>query len=239
MHHAPLFLLLTGMTLVISQPSKAQGLKPEPAELRSARITYQQQLKAAADPIKSRYVVYLENLRKTLLTKGDESGAQAVQAELDSLGVARAAAPAPAAGLQGSAKLILWNTNNGGKGDRGTTRVNITLSADGKETWHLNGVPLKWDANVDARKEFDIPAVRVDKIRVEVTGLHNERGGLAEIEFVRGGKNLAKGRPVEVSAIWEDNEKHEGKTLTDGDPATFWLLPDKKTGWAEVLLGRN
>ncbi|MDB6119006.1 MAG: hypothetical protein JWO08_2787 [Verrucomicrobiaceae bacterium] len=170
----------------------------EPAELRNARATYQQQTKAATDPIKGRYIAYLESLKKVLESKKDQIGLQAVQAELESLGVSPVASPVTTGG---GAKLIIWNTNNNGKGDRGATRVNLVLSAGGKETWHLNGVPLKWEADNEMKKEFDIPAARVDKIRVEVTGLRNERGGLAEIEFIKDGKNLAKNRPVEVSAI--------------------------------------
>ncbi|MDB6074311.1 MAG: hypothetical protein JWO89_1951, partial [Verrucomicrobiaceae bacterium] len=40
-----------------------------------------------------------------------------------------------------------------------------------------------------------------------------------------------------VSAIWENNQERGGGMLTDGDPISAWLLPDKKTGWAEISLG--
>jgi hypothetical protein len=77
-----------------------------------------------------------------------------------------------------------------------------------------------------------------DTLRVEITRSVNEKGGLAEVEFFQGGRNVALGGEVTVSAVWENNPKHVGTMLTDGVPSTFWLIPNNQEGWAEIVLKR-
>ncbi|HEY3899847.1 MAG TPA: hypothetical protein VGM54_14605 [Chthoniobacter sp.] len=134
-------------------------------------------------------------------------------------------------------KIVIWNQNNKGKADRGTKKVRVILLADGKETWRLNGVVLAWDKKKNVKTTLDVPAVRADTLRIEVTEAVNDRGGLAEIEYLIDGKNIAEGCPVTASGIWENNNDYAPRMVTDGNTNTFWLLPDKvKDGWIQIKL---
>jgi hypothetical protein len=216
---------------LVCEHSGAQTALAEPAELTKTRAVYQQQIKMATDPIKQKYVEYLEGLKKTYGAKGFLDAALAIQTEIDSLGIVTAT-PIGAK----SDKIIIWNQNNGGKGDRGSKKVNVMLFAGGREVWSKKGIRLQWDADKQGQDEIPVPALHVDKIRVEVTELVNDKGGLAEVEYIKGGKNAALGGAVVVSGYWETNPKHAAATLTDGLPETFWLLNDKQEGWAEITL---
>jgi hypothetical protein len=134
-------------------------------------------------------------------------------------------------------KIVIWNQNNKGKADRGTKKVRVILLADGKETWRLNGVVLAWDKKKNVKTTLDVPAVRADTLRIEVTEAVNDRGGLAEIEYLIDGKNIAEGRPVTASGVWDNNKDYDPSMVTDGNTNTFWLLPDKgKDGWIQIKL---
>ena len=203
----------------------------EPPELTSVRASYQKQIQEANAPINARYVEYLENLKKQLGGKGDVEGAVAVQNELDAI-----------IGLQGSTsspggdKIVIWNQNNDAKGDRGTKKVTVTLLVGDREVWSKKSVKVEWDAVRPGKVEILVPAMAADKLRVEITDSVNGKGGLSEVEYYRGGKNVALGGEVTASAVWENNPKHAGSMLTDGVQTTFWLLPNNQEGWAEIAL---
>lgn len=226
-------LLITFAVLALSFDGHvgAQTSSNEPEELVKVRASYQQQIKAATDPIKQKYADYLEGLKKAYGAKGDVAGALAIQTEIDTLGIVSA----PPIGAKND-KIVIWNQNNGGKGDRGTKKVNVILYAGGREVWSKRGIHLKWDAGQQTQDEISVPPLNAEKIRVEVTELVNAKGGLAEIEYIKGGTNVALGCSVVVSGYWETNPKHAASTLTDGLPETFWLLNDKQEGWAEITL---
>lgn len=188
-------------------------------------------MKAATDPIKKRYADFLEALKKAYGSKGDVSASGAIQKEIDSL---RLLPAIPAGALHD--KLVIWNQNNGGKGDRGTKKINVILSEGGREVWKQKGLKLTWNPDKQTKDEFDIPAIKWDKIRIEVAELVNQRGGLAEVEVLRGGKNILLGATAVASGYWETNPKHAPTTLTDGLQETFWLLNDRQEGWAEISL---
>lgn len=225
------FSLLLCLSASISDSARGQAPATEPAELAKTRTSYQQQIKIATDPIKLRYAEYLEGLKKTYGAKGDVDAALAIQKEIDSLGITTA----PPIGAKDD-KIVIWNQNNGGKGDRGTKKVNVILFAGSREVWRKIGIRLKWDAAQQTKDEISVPALNVDKIRVEVTELVNNKGGLAEIEYIKGTTNVAMGSAVVVSSVWETDPKHTGSTLTDGSPNSFWLMNDKQEGWAEITL---
>jgi hypothetical protein len=168
-------------------------------------------------------------LKKSYGGKGDVATASAVQRELDGLGLS---APPPSGVLHD--KLVVWNQNNGGKGDRGSRKVNIVLLDGGREVWKKTGWRLTWSADKQAKDEIDIPAIKWDKLRVEVTEMINQRGGLSEVVVQRGGKNVLLGATVIASGYWETDPKHAPSMLTDGLPETFWLLNDKQDGWVEI-----
>lgn len=203
----------------------------EPAELTSVRANYQKQIQAAIAPINARYLDYLENLKKQLGGKGDVEGALVVQKEIDSIAGLQAAQPSA-----GSDKIVIWNQNNNGKGDRGTKKVSVSLLVGGREVWNKKFVKIDWDATKPNKVEIPVPTMTADTLRVEITDTVNGKGGLSEVEFFRGGRNVAQGGEVKVSAFWENNPKHAGAMLTDGVQTTFWLLPDNLEGWAEITL---
>lgn len=207
------------------------SVRAEPAELTTVRTSYQKQIRAATEPINARYVEYLETLKKTLGGKGDVGGALAVQKEIESIVGLQAVPPSA-----GSDKIVIWNQNNNGKGDRGTKKVSVSLLVGGREVWSKKFVKIDWDATKEAKVEIPVPTMSSDKLRVEITDTVNGKGGLSEVEFFRGGRNVAQGGEVKVSAFWENNPKHAGATLTDGVSTTFWLLPDNQEGWAEITL---
>lgn len=231
MKKSSLHILLAVLIPYIGDQASAQTAPAEPEELLKVRASYQQQIKTATDPIKQKYAEYLEGLKKTYGAKGDVNAAIAIQREINSLGIA-IAQPIGAK----DDKIVIWNQNNGGKGDRGTKKVNVILFAGGREVWSKKGIRLKWDAGKQTQDEIAVPPLNVEKIRVEVTELVNAKGGLAEIEYIKGGKNVALGSAVIVSSFWETNPKHAAATLTDGLPESFWLLSDKQEGWAEITL---
>lgn len=221
--------VLFGLFVNISEAQDGTG----PVELRNARAAYQQQIKAATEPIKLRYAQTLESLKKALGARGDVQGALAVQMELDALGLPQRVP----LGSRENAKLIVWNQNNGGKGDRGTRKINVAFRSGNKETWRVNGFRMQWDKTKQDKEIISVPSVAVDVIRIEVTELINDAGGLAEVEYIKDGKNVALGCTVSASGVWQNNAARFGSpNLTDGNPNSFWLLPDKQTGWVEINL---
>jgi len=219
-----ILILLTCMLVQIS-------IGAEPAELLSVRANYQKQIRAANAPINARYLEYLENLKKQLGGKGDVEGALAVQKEIESISGLQSAQPSA-----GSDKIVIWNQNNNGKGDRGTKKVSVSLLVGGREVWSKRFVKIDWDAIKETKVEIPVPTMSSDTLRVEITDTVNGKGGLSEVEFIRGGRNVALAGEVKVSAFWEKDPKHAGAMLTDGVSTTFWLLPDGQEGWAEITL---
>lgn len=206
-------------------------LAAEPSELTAVRASYQKQIQSATEPINARYLEFLENLKKTLGGAGDLEGAVAVQKEIDTIAALQVALPTSAGD-----KIVVWNQNNGGKGDRGTKKVNVSLFKDGREVWNKKFVKIEWDSATLRSVEISVPAINADKLRVQITDSLDGKGGLSEVEYFRGGKNVALGGVVTVSATWENNPKHNGAMLTDGVQSTFWLLPNNEDGWAEITL---
>lgn len=210
-----------------------------PVELRNARAAYQQQIKALTDPVRLRYAQTLETLKRSLGARGDVQGALAIQREIEGLGLAQP--PTPATGPRDEARLIIWNQNNGGKGDRGTRKINVILRAGEKEIWRRNDIHMSWDKTKQEKEVIPVPFLTLvaDTIRIEITETVNERGGLAEVEYFKDGKNVALGCTVTASGYWENNEGVIPAKLTDGSPDSHWLLPDKTLGWAEINLRKR
>ncbi len=136
----------------------------------------------------------------------------------------------------GSDRIVVWNQNNNGKGDRGTERINVSLLLDGREVWSKKSIKVEWDQVNQGKVEIPTPSAVADTLRVEITRSVNDKGGLAEVEFFQGGRNVALGGDVRVSAVWENNPKHVGTMLADGVLSTYWLIPNNQEGWAEIVL---
>jgi hypothetical protein len=208
------------------------ALAADPPRLTTVRASYLKQIEAATAPITAKYVEYLENLKKELGAKGDLESALAVQNELDAI----AGSVKVATNSAGSDRIVVWNQNNNGKGDRGTERINVSLLLDGREVWSKKSIKIEWDQVNQGKVEIPTPSVVADTLRVEITRSVNDKGGLAEIEFFQSGRNVALGGDVRVSAVWENNPNHVGTMLADGVLSTYWLIPNNQEGWAEIVL---
>lgn len=216
---------------IISYLALQGAVAAEPVELTTIRSSYQKQIQTATAPINARYLEYLENLKKQLGGKGDVEGALAVQREIESIAGFETAKPTAE-----NDRIVIWNQNNNGKGDRGTKRVSVSLYLGGREIWSRNSIKVEWDAVNLEKVEIPVPTMTADQLRVEITDTVNGKGGLSEVEFLRGGRNIALGGEVRVSAVWENNPKHAGTMLTDGIQTTYWLIPNDQDGWAEIAL---
>jgi hypothetical protein len=134
----------------------------------------------------------------------------------------------------------IWNQHNGGFNDRGSTMINVVLITKDKEVFRKDGIIIPWERGQDKFVSVIVPSVATDTVRVEIVESVNERPGLAEIEFVRNGKNLARKRSVKVNGVWESHPGVTGDTLTDGVTTSskhqygYWCSPDKEKAWAEV-----
>jgi len=113
------FFLLAFSTL-LAVPVVAQE---EPPELAQARLVYEKELAFATRPIRERYLLRLETMKRTLGGRGDVRAALAVQEEID-----RALAAALLPGLAKYSGSWLIQYENGG------TRRYL-IKADGSMTW--------------------------------------------------------------------------------------------------------
>ena len=139
-------------------------------------------------------------------------------------------------------KVVLWNMHNGSHANRGTTQASVLLLSGGKEVYAAKDLKMLWDPNKDIVLEVPLPPKPFTSVRVEVTAFHGTGGGLAEVQVLRGGTNLALGRPV-TSSPDQPAPGHPGaETLTDGITTSaeygkgYWCLPDGTPGWAEIVL---
>lgn len=225
---------ILGVALYVYGTNTRVQAADDPGELIAARAAYQREIDDATSPIKKRYAAKLESMKRSLGARGNVQAALAVQRELDSLGI-----PSQRTFLEerADARLIIWNQNNGGKGDRGTEKINVSLRSGDKEIWRKDGIRMTWDKEKQSKETIAIPSSGVDVIRIEVTGLVNGRGGLAEVQLVKAdGGNHAANCEVSSSGFWENNSRFSPAALIDGSTETFWLLPDGKTGWVEIRL---
>ena len=148
----------------------------------------------------------------------------------------------PSTRLESVKEIVVWNEHNGKRHDSGAEKVNLSLSHDGKVVWHRDNVEIPWEAGKSANLVVEVPGIKADTLRVEISSWHEKRGGLAEIEVHdKVGVNLATGGSVKSS-----DDSSSGRlgaaALIDGnydspsEEAGYWLLPEGKEGWAEIQL---
>lgn len=139
-------------------------------------------------------------------------------------------------------QVVVWNIHNAGYNDRSSKKINVILLTNDKEVFRKDGIELPWEAGKDTQVAIVVPTVATDVLRIEVTESVNGNPGLAEIEFIRDGKNLARKRRVKVNGVWEENPKCTGDTLTDGITTSskhlsgYWCAPVQEKAWAEIKL---
>jgi hypothetical protein len=126
----------------------------------------------------------------------------------------------------------------------------VRLKLGAKVVWEEKAIPVAWDGakKTNPKTTVDIPAIKYDTVHIEVVEWVGGGGGLAEIELIRNGKNIALRKPAMASAAYSaDHPEHctaqmvndgivdEGRDAGDGKG--YWLLPTGKAGWIEVFVG--
>lgn len=138
-------------------------------------------------------------------------------------------------------RVVVWNQHNSIWQKWGTTQFHLLLLRDGATVWRKDLITLPWSPDQDTSVAVPIPSERFDRVRVEIVNFApHEGGGLAEIQVLQGGKNLARDCPTIASGAFD--ERFHGDHVTDGITTSafgsdgYWLLPDHSTGWIEVDL---
>jgi hypothetical protein len=139
-----------------------------------------------------------------------------------------------------SPTLVIWNTHNWNANDRGTKECSIHLYRGTRKVWSKEDVELTWKAGADCKDSIALPAVKFDRIRIEITKWYGRGGGLAEIKLLRDDDEIALSRKVKASSTFDDRFK--AGSVTDGIVTSgsgfhgYWLLRSDKSGWVDVRL---
>lgn len=152
-------------------------------------------------------------------------------------------APAPGVGIQAE-KLRIWNQHDGNRNDRGAKTVHITLYLGPREIWRRSGIVMPWEPYQPANLSLELPKLSFDRIRIELPDWHESGAGLAEVEVLKEGKNLAPAAVVLASETQytplESGRDLDPLNILDGDREArsdlkgFWLLPERTAGWIEL-----
>ena len=146
--------------------------------------------------------------------------------------------------------LAIYNTHNWHYGGRGAKTCNVNLRLGSKVVWKKDDVAVAWDSSkmTNPKTTVSLPDLKYDIVRIEIVAGEGEGGGLAEIEVLRKGKNIALGKPVMASVIYNPDSVQicAPEMVNDGivdesrpeagDGKGYWLLPSSKPGWIEILI---
>lgn len=146
--------------------------------------------------------------------------------------------------------LAIYNTHNWTYGDRGAKICNIQLTLNAKEVWRNENVIVAWDAakKANPKTTIELPDIKYDTVRIEVVKWEGAGGGLAEVQILRSGKNIALGKPAMANAVYNPESPHlcTPQMINDGfgdesmdeagDGKGYWLLPSNKAGWIEIVV---
>ena len=143
-------------------------------------------------------------------------------------------------------ELIVWNQHNGTAKDRGTKAFRVEVLNGNSVIWKTDRMEIDWSGDADTKAVVKIPKQNfaIDRVRVTVLEWYAGGGGLAELELMRDGVNIAPKCAVSVSAFLQNDQRFGAKRLIDGITSSkeslvgYWLLPNDKPGWAELKLPR-
>jgi hypothetical protein len=145
--------------------------------------------------------------------------------------------------------LVIYNTHNWQYGERGARMCNVFLRLGTKSVWEQKDIEVAWDETANVETRLELGAVKYDTVRIEITKCEGASGGLAEVEVLRNGKNIAFRKPAMASVVYNPenravcipqmiNDGIKDEERDGGDGKGYWLLPDTKPGWIEILIGR-
>jgi hypothetical protein len=144
-------------------------------------------------------------------------------------------------GVQPS-RIVIWNTHNSRFNTSGTQQCNLVLFHGRRAVWRSDKINLPWERNNDTFAVVNVPAIRFDIVRVEISKWRGYSGGLSEIEVWQGGKNVALHKPTRASASVDTRatsaKATDGVTTSLGYKDGYWLLPDNQAGWIEISLAK-
>jgi hypothetical protein len=132
----------------------------------------------------------------------------------------------------------VWNCNNFQTKDRGTLSCNVELRRAGKIVWSKKAIPLAWSKDEEPATTIPLPRIAFDALRVEAGEVHGLGPALSEVEIFRGDDNLARGKTVTASAVYD--ARFPAAAIVDGIKnsqqfaAGYWVAPDNQHGWVEV-----
>ena len=148
-------------------------------------------------------------------------------------------------------ELVLWNQHNGEDRDRGTKTCKVEVFSGNNLLWKKDKINVVWVPDADVKTSISIPrlsglpglSVTPDRVRISITEWVGYGGGLAEIELMRGGTNIAPQCKVTASGMRDDRFKPEavidGIRTSAKKPIGYWLLPQKTKGWVELQLPKK
>jgi hypothetical protein len=140
-------------------------------------------------------------------------------------------------------KLVIWNQHNGHVNNTGSRACDVILYSGWQVAWQKRDLELPWKENHDSKVVLDLPAVKFDRVRVAVSPRNGQWGGLAEVEVLRGGENLACGCPTRDTSAFDT--RRGGQRVIDGRasraraPRTSvigCLRCKRPAGWRSTLL---
>lgn len=152
------------------------------------------------------------------------------------------AEPRPCPGLLAD-KLVVWNTHNSHRNDRGALALNVRLSLGSDEVWRQDDVAIPWKPDWDGEIEIALPDKRFDRVRIEIPRWQGPGGGLSEVQVIRGGVDVARACPVVASGFFDTafvpSNVVDGVTSSVADRVGYWVGIDGQTSWVEIDLSCN
>ncbi len=223
----------------------------EPGELTSVKAAYKEKVKTATETIVKNHLQNLDELNKKLLAKGDIAGATAVQKEISSLsansgaGAVAVGASAPPADEDKSATLVkIWNTHNGPWKNKGADKVKVEIFQGNNLVFESDELDIEWKEDVCPFLNVNFPEnLKFDRVRVNITKVHNHGGGLADVQVIVKGRNIGKDCATTASSEYKTYKNTgcpsrnavDGITSDAGDGEGYWLLGStEKSGWIDL-----
>jgi hypothetical protein len=140
-------------------------------------------------------------------------------------------------------KVIIYNTHNGPKNNRGTRLLDVTLLLDEKPVFQRR-ITMIWKPDVSAPNIIRLTGrMEFNQVKMTVLKWEGFGGGLAELEVYQGNSNLA----LDALATGDSSPETRCRpsSLTDGnlgaltDQNGLWMLSNSTTGTVVVHLNRR
>ena len=147
--------------------------------------------------------------------------------------------PANLAGITAE-KLVVWNQHNGPHNNSGAHSFDAKLYSGKRIVWQKDDVELPWAPGENSFTEVQLPATRFDRLRIDVTPPGGKWAGLAEVQILAGGRNLALDCPAAANGIFDAPRREcrvtDGIVRSNAENVGYWLLPQQSPGWVEIDL---